>query len=270
MVYLIIAIVVIGILAVIGSLLWKRANRLDPASESEPTRFFIQNQLAAILAIVGAAFIVLIFLNKDMDTQQKGIALAVRHCGHVDRDFYGRFDGPDCPSKINDQETAVVVGLTGKDLVFWTKAETPDHLCQTVSDLQLQSKDNTIYSGSVADAHAAGRSVLPWRSRVRSSSAACPHPRRRFLLPRRPALSHALTAPETFEALETFEVSRKHLEGLADESITMRAGEHIPVGATLGPSPGGRPTQRVGWVTQDNGDSNGLGKTEGTKFLGAG
>ena len=85
--------------------------------------------------------------------------------------------------------------------------------------------------------------------------------------------SDALTAPETFEALETFEVSRKHLEGLADESITMRAGDHIPVGATLCVLPNppcGCPTQRVDWVTQDNGDSNGLGKTEGNKIFGRG
>src|SRR5512136_2076002 len=33
------------VLVIIGSLLWKKSNRLDPASEKEPVKFFIQNQL---------------------------------------------------------------------------------------------------------------------------------------------------------------------------------------------------------------------------------
>ena len=40
MVWLIVAIVVILILAITGSTLWKKANNLDPASEKEPTHVF--------------------------------------------------------------------------------------------------------------------------------------------------------------------------------------------------------------------------------------
>lgn len=73
--YLIGAIVVIGVLAVIGDLLWKRANQLDPASADDPTRFFIQNQLGAIIGIIAfLPLIVLIFTNKNMSQQQKAIA----------------------------------------------------------------------------------------------------------------------------------------------------------------------------------------------------
>src|SRR5215218_10358918 len=36
--------VVIAIFAIAGSLMWKAANKQDPASKSEPARFFIQNQ----------------------------------------------------------------------------------------------------------------------------------------------------------------------------------------------------------------------------------
>jgi len=43
-------IVVIGALAIIGSLLWKQANRLDPASKKDTVKFFIQNQLGAFIA----------------------------------------------------------------------------------------------------------------------------------------------------------------------------------------------------------------------------
>src|SRR5512137_23956 len=40
------------VFAVIGNLLWKKANRFDPASEKDKFKFFIQNQLGAIIAVI--------------------------------------------------------------------------------------------------------------------------------------------------------------------------------------------------------------------------
>ncbi len=78
MVLLIILLVVIGALAVGGSLLWKRANRLDPARKSDKVRFFVQNQLGAIITVIAfLPLIILIFTNKNMDGKQKGIAGAI-------------------------------------------------------------------------------------------------------------------------------------------------------------------------------------------------
>jgi hypothetical protein len=55
--------------------MWKAANKHDPASRSEPTRFFIQNQLGAIITILAfLPLIVLIFMDKDMDPKNKKIA----------------------------------------------------------------------------------------------------------------------------------------------------------------------------------------------------
>ena len=50
MVLLIVAIVVIGILAVIGDLLWKRANRLDPASRVRAGRAFSSRTSSALFS----------------------------------------------------------------------------------------------------------------------------------------------------------------------------------------------------------------------------
>ena len=67
--------VVIAVFAIAGSLMWKAANKHDPASRSEPTRFFIQNQLGAIITILAfLPLIVLIFMDKDMDPKNKKIA----------------------------------------------------------------------------------------------------------------------------------------------------------------------------------------------------
>src|SRR5260370_21710967 len=60
--------VVIAIFAIAGSLMWKAANKQDPASKSEPVRFFVQNQLGAIITVLAfLPLIVLIFMDKDMD-----------------------------------------------------------------------------------------------------------------------------------------------------------------------------------------------------------
>jgi hypothetical protein len=74
----------IAVFAIAGSLMWKAANRHDPASKSEPFRFFVQNQLGAIITLIAfLPLLVLIFMDKDMDPKNKkiaggaGVALAV-------------------------------------------------------------------------------------------------------------------------------------------------------------------------------------------------
>ncbi len=67
--------VVIAAFAIGGSLLWKAANKHDPASKSEPFRFFVQNQLGAIITLIAfLPLIVLILMDKDMDPKNKQIA----------------------------------------------------------------------------------------------------------------------------------------------------------------------------------------------------
>jgi hypothetical protein len=153
-------IVVIGALAIGGSLLWKQANRLDPASKQDTVRFFVQNQLGAIITIIAfLPLIVLILLNKDMDGKQKAIAggVAVVVLG-VAAWFGVDLDAPSVEQY--DEETRYIVELTGEDVVFWTESGTVYHLCQEASAVNMESEDNTIYSGTVAEAHAAGKDRL--------------------------------------------------------------------------------------------------------------
>src|SRR5690348_16083038 len=66
--------VVIAVFAIGGSLLWKAANKHDPASKADGFRFFVQNQLGAIITLIAfLPLIVLIFLDKDMDPKNKKI-----------------------------------------------------------------------------------------------------------------------------------------------------------------------------------------------------
>jgi hypothetical protein len=65
----------IAIFAIAGSLMWKAANKHDPARESDRARFFFQNQLGAIVTVVAfLPLIVLVFMSKDMDPKNKKVA----------------------------------------------------------------------------------------------------------------------------------------------------------------------------------------------------
>jgi hypothetical protein len=160
LILLIAAIVVIGGLAIGGSVLWKQANRLDPARKSDKVRFFVQNQLGAIITVIAfLPLIILIFLNKDMDGKQKGIAGGIAILALLVAGYFGLSLNPPSVEQYT-AETAKVIELTGQDLVFWTKSGDVYHLCENASAVNLESQDNQIYSGTVAQAHADGKDRL--------------------------------------------------------------------------------------------------------------
>ena len=65
----------IAVFAIAGSLMWKAANKHDPASKEEKFKFFVQNQLGAIITLIAfLPLLALILLDKDMDPKNKKIA----------------------------------------------------------------------------------------------------------------------------------------------------------------------------------------------------
>ncbi|MDO7883202.1 hypothetical protein [Antiquaquibacter soli] len=159
-VILVAILVVIAGLSIGGSMLWKQANRLDPARKSDTVRFFVQNQLGAIIAVIAfLPLIILIFLNKDMNGTQKAVAGGAGILLLLVAGFLGTSINPPSVEQY-DEETNYVIELTGENLVYWTKSGKVYHLCEGASAVNLESEDNTIYSGTVADAHAAGKERL--------------------------------------------------------------------------------------------------------------
>ncbi|EGD55751.1 hypothetical protein [Gordonia neofelifaecis] len=154
---LIVMIVVIGAFAVGGSLLWKKANRLDPASEKDKVRFFVQNQLGVIITVIAfLPLIVLIFLNKDLDGKQKGIAGGVAIVVAV---LVGAASADWNPPSVEQYsvETNVVQQLTGENEVYYTKGGSVFHVCADVPDLR---RSKQISAGTVEQAHADGKDRL--------------------------------------------------------------------------------------------------------------
>lgn len=172
LVWLIVLIVVIGLLAIGGSLLWKQANRLDPASKKDTFRFFVQNQLGLIIAIIAfLPLIILVFTNKNMNGQQKAIAGSIGVVVALVAAYFGTSFNPPSVEQYTS-ETNQITNITGQDLVFWTKSGNVFHLCQEAHYVNLESKDNTIYSGTVAEAHAAGKGI-PSQQTVQTESKEC-------------------------------------------------------------------------------------------------
>lgn len=170
---LLVALVVIAILAITGSVLWKKANRLDPAKKSDTVRFFVQNQLGAIIAIIAfLPLIILIFLNKDMDKGQKTTAGIV---GIVLAAVAVAFGIDFNPSSV-EQYTAdrsAVIQLLGADEVVWVDGGGVYHVCEDVSDVQTGSE---IRTGTTAEAIAANkpRLTLKFVSELRACGLAVP------------------------------------------------------------------------------------------------
>lgn len=160
---LIVLIAVAGVLSVAGSLWWKQANRLAPASRKDKLRFFVQNQLGAIVAIIAfLPLIIMIFLNKDMDGKQKGIAGGIGIAVLLIAGAVGiSWDAPSQEQYAT--ETNIVQQLTGEDTVYWTKSGGVFHVCEAVPDVNKESQDGTIYQGTVAAAHEAGKDRLTKR-----------------------------------------------------------------------------------------------------------
>ncbi|PQZ61228.1 MULTISPECIES: hypothetical protein [unclassified Microbacterium] len=170
---LLVLLVVIAALSITGSVLWKKANRLDPARKADKTRFFVQNQLGAIIAIVAfLPLVILIFLNKDMDKGQKttagivGVALAA----------LAVFIGVDFAPPSVEQYTAdqsAVIQLLGKDEVVWVDGGKVYHVCDEVSAIQTGSE---IRTGTTAEAVEAGkiRLTLQFASELRACDLPVP------------------------------------------------------------------------------------------------
>ncbi|MFT4086514.1 MAG: hypothetical protein QM658_05060 [Gordonia sp. (in: high G+C Gram-positive bacteria)] len=148
-------VVLIGVITLIGSLLWKKANRYDPASEKDKVRFFVQNQLGVIITVLAfLPLIVLVLLDKNLSGKQKGVlggvvAVVAVLVGIASADF-----NPPSTEQYS-VETNVVKELTGKDEVYWVKGGSAFHVCRDVPDLS-RSKAENIHTGTVAEAHQDG------------------------------------------------------------------------------------------------------------------
>ena len=153
MMFLIGLVVIDLILVVIGALLWKSANRLDPPSKKKKLSFFLLSQMGLIAAIICfLPLIILLLKNKDMDAKTKKLvsivaAVALVIAALLSIDF--------SPTSSEDLAAAQELAMeVGDGTAYWTQFGKSYHLdpnCHTLLN------SSTIYEGTVEEAFAANR-----------------------------------------------------------------------------------------------------------------
>ena len=153
LVWLIVAIVIILALAITASILWKKANRLDPASEKDKVRFFFQNQFGAIMGVLAfLPLVILIFMNKNIDGKTKGIAGSIAVIALLVAGITGVDFNPASIEKytkeINEQTEQLKKINLDNDNVYWTSSGNKYHIYK---DCQHIKGRKEISNGSVKE-----------------------------------------------------------------------------------------------------------------------
>jgi hypothetical protein len=147
----------IAIFAIAGNLLWKAANRHDPASASDTFRFFFQNQLGAIITVIAfLPLVLLIFTDKNMDPQTKKIAGGAGAVLAVIAALMGvSYNPPSVEQYTQDMNTCAAQIKAGQP----TTACSPDVAAQA----QEIATDSATVAAATKDAeHPAGQDVVYW------------------------------------------------------------------------------------------------------------
>ncbi|MGX5850763.1 hypothetical protein ACWGTO_27165 [Mesorhizobium sp. PL10] len=147
----------IAIFAIAGSMLWKAANRKDPAKASEPFRFFVQNQLGAIITLIAFLPLVLLILNdKNMDPKSKKIAGGVGAVLAVVATLLGVSYQPPSVEQYTQDMNACATQI---------KAGQPTTACspEVAAQAQAIATDSTTVADATKDAaHPNGQDVVYW------------------------------------------------------------------------------------------------------------
>lgn len=153
MLYLIIGIVADLVFVIIGSQLWKRANRIDPASEKNKVKFFLWNQMGLIVAVIAfMPLVILLLKDKELDKKTRKIvsivacaALVVAGLTSVDWD----------PVSSEEKAAAEADAAAENDgIVYWTTFGKCYHYDQ---DCQALKNSSTLYEGTIEEAFEANR-----------------------------------------------------------------------------------------------------------------
>jgi len=147
----------IAIFAIAGNLLWKAANRHDPARASDTFRFFFQNQLGVIITLIAfLPLVLLIFTDKNIDPQTKKVAGGVGAVLAVIAALIGvSYHPPSVEEYTEDMSTCAAQIKAGQP----TTACSPDVAAQAQ---EIATDSATVAAATKDAAHPAGQDVVYW------------------------------------------------------------------------------------------------------------
>ncbi len=135
---------------IVGAQFWKKANHIDPASEANPTKFWIWNNMGLIVcAVAFIPFIIILLTDKNADKKTKTIGtvvavIALLLGGLMSYDFH--------PVSAEDKQEALAV--FGEEDVYWTRFGKCYH---TSDDCSALNQSEQLTKGTVEQAIAANR-----------------------------------------------------------------------------------------------------------------
>lgn len=149
---IIIALVLDLVCVIIGAQLWKKANRIKPASEKNKLLFWLWNNMGVIAcAVAFLPFVILTLLNKESDKKTKAIAVVVA----VIALLIGGVASYDFDPVSAEQQQAAMAAIA--DDVYWSPFGKVYH---THDDCQALNQSEELTYGTVEQAIAANRTRL--------------------------------------------------------------------------------------------------------------
>lgn len=149
----IIGLVVVDLILVfIGSMLWKKAGRLDPPSEKNKFLFILQSQLGVVAAVVAfLPLVIFILTSKNIDGKQKAILGSIAGVAMLIAGIGGADFNPPSAEQYAEQTAQVEALNGGSNKVYWTKTGKSYHLFQECHTIN-KAATAEIFEGTVANA----------------------------------------------------------------------------------------------------------------------
>ncbi len=148
---------------IIGSLLWKKANHIDPASEKNKTKFWLWNNLGSIVAVLAfLPLIIIIFTNKDLDGKTKKVAgilaiVALLIGGIASYDF-----NPVSKEQLEAARAEILANGNydtndkGEPVVYWVQNSKKYHINSGCSAINRSNSTSDIFKGTIDAAYQKG------------------------------------------------------------------------------------------------------------------
>ena len=163
MVWLIILIVADLIFLVIGSLLWKKANTIDPASEKNKTKFWLWNNLGMIVAVFAfLPLLLIIIFNKDLDSKTKTVAGIIAAVALAIGLGVGHDWNPISSEQLEAARQEILANGNydtndkGEPVVYWVQNSKKYHINSSCSAINRSNNVGDIFRGTIDAAYQKG------------------------------------------------------------------------------------------------------------------
>ena len=139
-----------------ASLLWKKANHIDPISEKNKVGFWCWNNLGTLLSVLAfLPIIIFVLMNKDLDKKDKTIVTAIAAVALLVAGISSYDFNPVSSEQLEKAQKEVeAVGKykndNGEYVVYWAKTGKKYHVDP---DCPAFSRSEEVYEGTVADAY---------------------------------------------------------------------------------------------------------------------